>query len=71
MWIVKGSLLGSALFVVGCVAFLIATLWHSGARATGVTVLQSLTIQNPLFWVALVGSVMIGCAIVGSWPGRP
>ena len=71
MWIVKGSLLGSLLFVVGCVVFLVAWISHGNAKAIGITVIQGLTIHNPLFWMALAGSLMIGCAIVGSWPSHP
>jgi hypothetical protein len=52
MWIVKGSLLGVVLFVVGSILFLYFRLGYGGAHATGVIVLENLTIYNPLFWAA-------------------
>jgi hypothetical protein len=69
MWILKGSLLGVGLFLVGAILFLIATTGPFRAnRAIGLSVITGLTIHNPLFWVAFFASLMIGCAIVGSWP---
>jgi hypothetical protein len=69
MWILKGSLLGTGLFLVGTVLFLIATTGPFRAnKAIGLNVITGLTIHNLLFWVAFVASLMIGCAIVGSWP---
>ena len=63
MWILKGTLLGLAVFLAGAVAFL---YWHisaSGANATGITVIQGLTVQNPLFWIGLLACVAAGCAV--------
>ncbi len=69
MWILKGSLLGTGLFLVGTVFFLIAAAGPFRAnRAIGLSVITGVTIHNPLFWVAFVASLVIGCAIVGSWP---
>jgi hypothetical protein len=71
MWILKGSLLGVALFVAGLSLFLFAALrpFHAD-RAIGLNALGGLTIHNPMFWAALVASLVIGCAIVYSWPSR-
>jgi hypothetical protein len=69
MWILKGSLLGTGLFLVGTVLFLIATTGPFGAnRAIGLSAITGIATHNPLFWAALLASLVIGCAIVGSWP---
>ena len=69
MWILKGSLLGMGLFIIGSVLFLIATtLPFRANHAIGLSVITGRTIHNPLFWIAFVASLVIGCAIVGSWP---
>jgi len=68
MWILKGSLLGTGLFLIGSVLFLIATTGPFRAnRAIGLSAITGVTIHNPLFWVAFFASLAIGCAIVGSW----
>jgi len=59
MWILKGSLLGTGLFLVGTFFFLIVVLRPFRSNTA---------IHNPLFWAAFAASLVIGCAIVGSWP---
>jgi len=72
MWIAKGLLLGAGFFVAGTFAFLI--LSNLGplqtSHATGLSVITGITIHNPLFYVALVACLALGCAVVGSWPVR-
>jgi uncharacterized membrane protein len=69
MWILKGSLLGTGLFLVGTVFFLISALGPLRANtAIALSAITGYTIHNPLFWVAFLASLMLGCAIVGSWP---
>jgi hypothetical protein len=69
MWILKGTLLGTGLFLVGTIVFLIATVGPFRAnRAIGLSAITGVTIHNPLFWTAFLASLMIGCAIVRSWP---
>ncbi len=69
MWILKGTLLGTGLFLLGAVLFLIAATGPFRAnRAIGLSAITGLTIHNPLFWVAFFASLVIGCAIVRSWP---
>ena len=69
MCILKGSVLGTGLFLVGTFFFLIAVVRPFRSNtAIGLSVITGLTIHNPLFWVAFLASLMIGCAIVGSWP---
>jgi hypothetical protein len=69
MWILKGTLLGTGLFVVGTVLFLIAMARPFKAnRAIGLSAITGITIHNPMFWLAFFASLAIGCAIVRSWP---
>ncbi len=68
MWILKGSLLGLGLFIVGTLLYLTVVARPRANSAIGLTVITGLTIHNTLFWAALVASLVIGCAIVGSWP---
>ena len=71
MWVLKGGLLGLLFFVIGSFVFLIAATWQSDSHhATGLSVITGLTIHNAFFWAAFVASLVIGCAIVRSWPAR-
>jgi hypothetical protein len=73
MWIVKGILLGALLFVVGSIIYVVVMIEMGTARATGTTALQSWTIQNPLYWLAFVFTLILGCAVVNRWarPANP
>jgi hypothetical protein len=71
MWIVKGILLGALLFVVGSVIYVIAMIEMGTARATGTTALRysnflllSWSIHNPLYWLAFVATLILGCVVV-------
>ncbi len=68
MRIVKGILLGTGLFLVGSIVYLVVMIYASGARATGTTALQAWTIQNPFYWLAFVVMIGIGCLIVRARP---
>jgi hypothetical protein len=50
----RGFLLGSVIFFVLTLFYLYLAVRGSGAQATGLTVLQALTIQDPVWWMALV-----------------
>jgi hypothetical protein len=68
MWILKGTLLGTGLFLVGAVLFLIAVMGPFAAnRAIGLSAITGITIHNPMFWVAFFASIVIGCATVRLW----
>lgn len=72
MWIAKGTLLGTWLFVFGTIAYLYFAVFRtlpSGA-AVDLRVITHYTTQNPLWWAAFVASIVLGCSIVGSWPGK-
>ena len=64
MRIVKGVLLGTGLFLVGSILYLVVKMWGSTAKATGLSAIQAWTIQNPLYWLAFVVMIGIGCLIV-------
>ena len=71
MWVIKGISLGTALFVTGTVGFLV--LWmrpFASGKAIAVSALAGITIQNPLFYVALAACLALGVSLVGSWPVR-
>ena len=72
MYIVKGVLLGSGLFVVGVVCYLLLTVFNPirGTAATGLTAITGVTIQNPFFWIALVSCIALGISLCASWPVR-
>lgn len=65
MWILKGSLLGILMFLV-LFAFRYGRYFYRTLMGPGV--ISLLTIHNVFFWLGLVGCVLLGCAIVGSWP---
>jgi len=71
MLILKGSLFGLAIFVVGTIAYVVLTLQReSNAGATSLNLIRYLTIYNPYFWAAFVACLVIGCAMVAAWPAR-
>jgi hypothetical protein len=64
MWIAKGTLLGLWLFGFGTMTyFYFAIFRHMPPNsAVDVRIITALTIQNPLWWAALVLSFVIGFA---------
>ena len=71
MWVLKGLALGSAIFVVGTVAFiLLVTMRYSKADAIGLSALYGHTVANPAWWVALVACLTLGVCLLASWPVR-
>jgi hypothetical protein len=72
MWMLKGFLIGVVMFVVGAIVYMVLALradaQHSEARAVGLGVISYMTIYNPYFWASLVAALVIGCAVVQSWP---
>jgi len=66
--LVIGSLLGTGLFIVGTFIFLITVISpFKAGTAIGLSVITGVTIHNPLFWLAFIASLVIGCAIAFSW----
>ena len=74
MWMLKGIFLGAGMFVVGAIIYVVLALQadaqHSESRAVGLSVISYMTVYNPFFWASLVAALVIGCAVVRSWPGR-
>lgn len=71
MWIVKGLALGSTFFVIGTILYIyMAIIRPSQAQATGLSVIQGVTIHNVFFWVALVACLALGICLSASWPTR-
>ena len=72
MWILKGMFLGAWLFWFGTIAFLWSAIYRhmSPHTAVDVRLIAGLTTQNPWWWASLVASVVIGCALVRSWPSK-
>jgi hypothetical protein len=71
MWIAKGTLLGLWLLGFGTIAYLYLAIFRHlpPNSAVGVTVFTAYTIQNPLWWTALVACLVLGYAIARSWSG--
>ena len=65
MWILKGSLLGILMFSV-LFAFRYGRNFYHVLMGPGV--ISQITAHNVFFWLGLIGCVLLGCAIVGSWP---
>jgi hypothetical protein len=78
MWAIKGAFLGISLFAVGAAVFMLLFLRNRGPLLAGpgqhwaidIRSISHLTIYNAWFWAALAASIVIGCAIARSWPGR-
>jgi len=72
VWILKGSFLGLWLFIFGSFAFLYLAVFRNlrPNSAVGVTVLAGYTTQNPVWWAALIVSIVAGCLVTRSWPGK-
>jgi hypothetical protein len=74
MWILKGILVGFGLFVSGLVLTAIVSISFAFGRgqvqaqhATSLGVIYGQTFGNPFFYLALLGCMLIGIAVVGSW----
>ncbi len=64
MWIAKGSLLGMLMFAIIFGIRFRKVLFHS---IIGPGVIPQMTIHSVMFWIGLIGSVMVGCTIVWYW----
>jgi hypothetical protein len=69
MWSLKGTLLGLWLLGFGTIAFVYLTLYRKLPIHVDVVALN--TIQNPLWWAALVVCFVLSYAITRSWSGPP
>jgi hypothetical protein len=82
MLILKGTILGIGVFVLGFAVYLMAFMWWesstypmptAGRGAVGfyvLTLVQHVFLSSPLFYAALIGAIVIGWSIVAFWPTR-
>jgi len=75
MWILKGIFIGFGLFVSGLVLTAIVSISFAFGRgqvqtqhATSLGVIYAQTFDNPFFYLALLGCMLIGIAVARSWP---
>jgi hypothetical protein len=76
MWMLKGILAGSAIFVVGFALYLAVLMRQKASHDPKAaergeyisfdffTLLRYLILQSPLFYAAVVGALLIGCSLV-------
>jgi hypothetical protein len=72
VWILKGAFLGLWLFAFGTLGFLCLTVFRNlrPNTAVGLSVITGYTTQNPLWRAALLISIVVGCLVARSWPGK-
>lgn len=71
MWVLKGTFLGISIFGIGFTLLTLPTQWGSeNQTSTDIRSIYAATIYNPWMWAAFAASIVIGLAIVRSWPGR-
>jgi len=75
MWIVKGAFIGFGFFLAGLVLSAIVRISFAFGRgqaqaqhAASLGVVYGWTLGNPLFYLGLVGCILIGIAVAGNWP---
>jgi len=70
MWALKGTLLGISIFGIGATIFMFLAKRSFGASTVDIRTMSHATIYSTWFWAAFISSIVIGCAIARSWPGR-
>jgi hypothetical protein len=77
MWIAKGISLGVAIFFFGGIGLAILSVVlgiskvetsHAAIGLSAVAAGVAETLYSPFFWLALLGCVFLGIAIVRFWP---
>lgn len=65
MWILKGVLLGLAIFFVGSLLYVLNEMRpFDTLKATGLSALKAWTVANPWYWLAFIVALAVGCAIM-------
>jgi hypothetical protein len=76
MWLLKGILVGTAIFVAGFALYVAVFMRQNASRYPKVadrgkdmsfdffTLVRFLILQSPLFYAAFVGALLIGCSLV-------
>lgn len=68
MWILKGSLLGVLIFSILFATRFYRVFYHALIDPKLVSLI---TVRSVFFWMGLVGSLLVGCAIIGFWTINP
>ena len=83
MLILKGTVIGTGMFVLGFAVYLIAFIWRessnypkptAGQGALDIdvfTLVRHVFLTSPLFYAALIGAIVIGWSVVAFWPSSP
>ena len=58
-YLLKGGILGLIVFLFCSLGFVLVSQTR-GAAGVGVNLIKALTIQQGLFWAAMVGAILIG-----------
>lgn len=70
MWIIKGTLFGLAIFIVGLITHVLYSVFTwPGPLPSNAQVDIRVFISWPVVWFALVGSVIVCCVIFKFLPG--
>jgi hypothetical protein len=76
MWLLKGILVGAAIFVAGFALYLTVFMRQKASHYPNTadrgedisfdffTFVRYLILQSPLFYAAVVGALLIGCSLV-------
>jgi hypothetical protein len=64
MWILKGVLLGVLFFTIIFAIRFHRVFMHS---LIGPNVISGITIHSVMFWIGLIGCVLVGCTIIWYW----
>jgi hypothetical protein len=76
MWLLKGILVGMAIFVTGLTLYVTVFTWRrspwnpqTGDRRGEIgfdffSLLRYAVLQSPLFFAAFIGTLLIGCSLV-------
>jgi hypothetical protein len=76
MWLLKGTVVGISIFVVGLTFYVAVFMWRKPSRYAqkgdrggeiafdSFTFLRYIVLQNLLFYAAFVGALLIGCSLV-------
>jgi hypothetical protein len=72
MWILKGTFLGLLLTASFTFVLLCFSLFGDlrPNTAIGISVLVGFTASNPTWWAGLLISLVAGCLVARSWPGK-
>ena len=68
MWILKGVLIGVLLFFVIFAARYHRVFYHN---LIDPKIVSLITVHSAIFWLGLVGSMLVGCTVARYWFSTP